>query len=88
MRHYSLMALIDVKPRLEALGGGATMPNVNKTKFASIPILIPSPAILKDFEEFAVDSFQQIQSLHHQDSCLNNARDILLPRLMNGEITV
>ena len=87
MAHYSLFVLIDIKPRLEAMGGGATMPNVNKTKFASIPILIPPLILLQEFEEFAKALFRQILLLHRQNSCLVNARDLLLPRLMNGEVT-
>ena len=87
-RYYGLFALIDIKPRLEAMGGGATMPNVNKSKFASIPILIPSQILLQEFQEFASYTFQQIQLLHQQKVALTQARDLLLPRLMNGEIEV
>ena len=88
MRHYILFALIDIKPRLEAMGGGATMPNVNKTKFASIPVLIPSQRFLKEFEVAVKKMFQQIELLKQQNSSFTRARDLLLPRLMNGEITV
>ena len=87
-RYYGLFALIDIKPRLEAMGGGATMPNVNKSKFASIPILIPSQILLQEFQEFASYTFQQIQLLHQQNVALAKARDLLLPRLLNGEIKV
>ncbi|MBL7211149.1 MAG: restriction endonuclease subunit S [Desulfobacteraceae bacterium] len=88
MRHYILFALIDIKPRLEAMGGGATMPNVNKTKFTSIPVLIPSENLLKEFEVVVKTLFQQLELLEQQKSSLTNARDLLLPRLMNGEISV
>jgi len=87
-RYYGLFALIDIKPRLEAMGGGATMPNVNKSKFASIPIFIPSQILLQEFQKFASYTFQQIQLLHQQNVALAQARDLLLPRLMNGEIKV
>ena len=87
-RYYGLFALIDIKPRLEAMGGGATMPNVNKSKFASIPILIPSQILLQEFQESASYTFQQIQLLHQQNVALTQALDLLLPRLMNGEVAV
>jgi len=38
---FAFFALKAIKPRLEAMGGGATMANVNKTKFESVPILLP-----------------------------------------------
>jgi len=88
IRHYSLFALIALKPQLEALGGGATMPNVNKTKFASIKVFIPPPILLREFEDIAATSFQQIRVLNKQISCLRRARDLLLPPLMSGEIAV
>ncbi|HOE45113.1 restriction endonuclease subunit S [Methanothrix soehngenii] len=88
LTHYSLFALTDIKPRLEAMGGGATMPNVSKTKFASIPVLIPPQIILQEFDGYAKILFQQIQLLNRQNSCLIRGRDLLLPRLMNGEIAV
>ena len=87
-QYYSLFALIDIKPHLEAMGGGATMPNVNKTKFSSIPIIIPSKILLHEFQKFASYIFQQIFLLHRQNSALTQARDLLLPRLMNGEVAV
>ena len=64
------------------------MPNVNKTKFGSIPVLIPSQILLEEFQEFANYNMQQIQLLHQQNVALAKARDLLLPRLMNGEIEV
>ena len=88
MRYYSLFALIDLKPLLEAMGGGATMPNVNKTKFSSIPLVIPPPILLREFDGIVKTSFQQMQILHEQVSRLTRARDLLLPRLMNCEVPV
>ena len=64
------------------------MPNVNKTKFTSIPVLIPSENLLKEFEVVVKTLFQQLELLEQQKSSLTNARDLLLPRLMNGEISV
>lgn len=88
LTHYSLFAAIDLKPRLEALGGGATMPNVSKSKLASLSVLIPPPKLLREFEEFSKACLHQTQALHEQALCLGRARDLLLPRLMNGEVTL
>ena len=88
MRYFILFALIDLKPQLEAMGGGATMPNVNKTKFSSIPVIIPPQILLREFNGFAKTAFQQMQLLHEQVSRLTRARDLLLPCLMNGAVQV
>jgi len=73
---------------LEALGGGATMANVNKTKFSSIEILKPSDSILMDFEKVTSKSIDQIKILQKYNFKLCQTRDLLLPRLMNGEIKI
>lgn len=87
-RYYIYFALIDLKPRLEAMGGGATMPNVNKSKFESVPTILPSKQLLINFNDFCKPIFFQIKTLSLQNKKLKEARDILLPRLMNGEIAV
>jgi len=87
-RYYAYFALGDLKSRLEAMGGGATMVNVNKGKFESLPIVIPSGSILHAFHEVCKPIFLQIKNLLIQNQKLKQARDLLLLRLMNGEIKV
>lgn len=88
LRFYSFFALEALKPRLEAMGGGATMANVNKCKFEGMPVIVPSEKLLEQFHEFCSDIFEQIKTLSLQNQKLAAARDILLPRLMNGEVAV
>lgn len=88
LRYYSYFALSDLKPRMEALGGGATMANINKTKFESLPIVIPKKIILRNFHDFCLPVFEHIKLLQIQNNKLREARDLLLPRLINGEIAV
>lgn len=88
LRYYSYFALSDLKPRLEGMGGGATMDNVNKTKFSGFPVVIPDNNTLTSFHDVVEASFSQIETLARHNACLSRARDLLLPRLMNGEIAV
>ena len=85
---YSFFALQDLKPTMEAIGGGATMNNVNKSKFESLDVLLPSESLLQNFDEVANPMFEQILNLLTQNQKLKQARDLLLPRLMSGEIAV
>jgi type I restriction enzyme S subunit len=73
---------------LEALGGGATMPNVNKSKFENLTVILPSLFLCKSYHEFSSPAFRQIQVLALQNQKLRTVRDLLLPKLMNGEISV
>jgi type I restriction enzyme S subunit len=44
--------------------------------------------LLESFDEIAEPTFSQRHNLHLQNQRLRAARDLLLPRLMNGEIAV
>lgn len=88
LQYFAYFVACDLRPRLEALGGGATMPNVNKSKFESLPFVLPSKNVLVIFNDYCTPIFSQIKNLIHQNIKLKQARDILLPKLMSGEIAV
>ncbi len=88
VRYYAYFALYSFKSRLAAAGGGATMPNVNKSKFESMPLIIPNKELLIQFHEFAKPIFKQIQILAEMNTELIVTRDLLLPRLMSGAIAI
>ena len=53
---------------MEAIGGGATMGNVNKTKFERIAVLKPKMSLLREFHEVSLPLFQQIKALSVQNA--------------------
>jgi type I restriction enzyme S subunit len=78
-----------LKPVLEALGSnGATMTNVNKGKFEKMKTIYPGSQILSTFHKLHCDNFKLILNIQHQNENLKEARDMLLPRLMNGSISI
>ena len=87
-RYYCYFAFKDMKPRLDAIGGGVTMANVSKGKFESMDLLRPTAGLLSHFDGFCMPLFLQIKVLGLQNQKLRAARDHLLPRLMSGEIAV
>jgi type I restriction enzyme S subunit len=64
------------------------VPGLNRDFAHSRPLLIPESKILRLFEEIASPIHEQIVRLEKYIGVLANARDLLLPRLMNGEIAV
>jgi len=88
LRYYCYFAFKELKPRLEAIGGGVTMANVSKGKFESLDITRPATKLLRSFDEINRPVFKQIQTLALQNQKLRTARDLLLPKLMSGEIAV
>lgn len=85
---YCYYTLQSLKSRLEGIGGGATMSNVNKSKFEGLSISIADFDLQVAFQTTAQPIFDQILSLMRQNAQLTRARDLLLPRLMDGRIPV
>ncbi len=87
--YYLYNTFLSLKEHLNNIGSnGATMTNVNKTKFESIDILIPTTSIYYLYNEAVKQSFISIKVLSSQIRLLTEARDRLLPKLMSGEIAV
>jgi type I restriction enzyme, S subunit len=66
----------------------AAIPGVNRNVLHRIPILAPTKRLIDQFGEFAKSTFEQIGVLETMNQKLSSARDLLLPRLMSGEIAV
>lgn len=67
---------------------GATRPRIARRELAALPILVPPIAMQRKFREFAEPLNEQRQNLHRQNGGLRTVRDLLLPRLMSGEVVV
>ncbi len=84
--------LFDLKSRKEEIIGnanGSTFLEISKSKFRQMKINLPHDEnVLIDFEKAFELTFDLIENLLKQNMKLRESRDILLPRLMSGEIEV
>ena len=64
------------------------VPGLNRDFAHSRLLLVPDNKILVLFEQHATEIYEQINRLTKYNQTLTQARDLLLPRLMNGEISV
>jgi type I restriction enzyme S subunit len=67
---------------------GSKMPRADWKFMQQHPVLLPSRQVLLSFRDTMLPIMQQLKVLALQNQKLAQARDLLLPRLMNGEITV
>ena len=67
---------------------GAAYPAVTAATFERADLLIPSAQLLHLFGEVTVPIAEQIHTLHCQIQNLRRTRDLLLPRLLSGQIEV
>ena len=64
------------------------VPGLNRDFAYSRSIVCPEPKVAEHFEEVVGPFFSQIQKLTDWNSKLIHARDLILPKLMNGSLTV
>lgn len=65
---------------------GSTMRHIRKDALEKVLLLVPGKVLLDEFESVVAPMREQVSILQKQNSALVKARDLLLPRLMNGEI--
>ncbi len=78
----------DYKSYIRNNAGGAAQPNANAKIIAGATVLVPKRIIQKEFRNIVEPAIQQREVLQQQNQKLAEARDLLLPRMMNGEIEV
>jgi type I restriction enzyme S subunit len=86
LRMYLLQNLISRREEIIGKASGATYKEINKSTFRDLDIVIPPPTIVEEFQLFAYDMLKQTRLLKKQMEKARAARDLLLPRLMSGEI--
>lgn len=67
---------------------GVTVNRIPIATFPEFPVLLPEQKIASAFQEEVTDLFRAVENLTEQNQKLAQARDLLLPRLMNGDIAV
>ena len=72
----------------DVIGNGAIFNAVTKAELMKVKLKTPSEKIQKEFEIESKQIYDLILNLTKQNTKLREARDILLPRLMNGQIEV
>ena len=73
---------------LENLAHGVAQLNLSPVILGQRSLLKPSSSLLRSFEEIADPILWQITTLNLKIVQLRQARDVLLPRLMSGEVAV
>lgn len=88
--HYihAYLFLRENKNGLINLSQGSAQKNINQEIIKNYEMVMPSKMIMNEFIGSVEAVFDQIKNLQLQTSKLKKARDILLPRLMNGAIPV
>ena len=71
------------------LGNTSSIGNaINSTIVKNMPIIVPNKGVVQKFDKIIINIFNQIKNLSQQNTNLKQVRDLLLTRLISGEIDV
>ena len=87
-RMFLLFNLLARVEEMIGLATGATFKELSKKTFRALPVLWPTDALLKSYEDKTYPLIQQVRLIKKQNQELTKARDLLLPKLMSGQLDV
>jgi len=89
MREFLFFSAKALKGKINDYGAtGATMTNLSRGKFASLQVVEPSEDLLCSYSKLTAPWFDKILCLQKTNRNLRAQRDLLLPKLISGEIDV
>ncbi|WEK44295.1 MAG: restriction endonuclease subunit S [Candidatus Sphingomonas colombiensis] len=88
LRMYLLQNLMWRVEEIRSHAGGATYKEISKGRFRALPILMPPLELAGEFEDQMTLLHTQVETLHIANQQLTKARDLLLPKLISGAISV
>ena len=69
-----------------AKANGSTFQEISKGNFRPLPLVLPSDTIRAAFDAFVLPIYRRIEKNEKESRSLSQTRDLLLPKLMSGEI--
>ena len=88
-RYYLFLLMRNMTDDLYArASGGTATDNLNTGDFSRIEVSLPPGSSIKNFDGAAKDYFGKIYANQLQIRTLSHLRDTLLPKLMNGEVSM
>lgn len=70
------------------LNNDAAVPGLNRSQAYSLPFLKPSDKVLEEFSSHCKPIYELVRKLNKKNTNLRAQRDLLLPKLVSGEIDV
>jgi len=86
--HFHLAEMILRDLELTQLRSGTAQPQLTIAGLIGVKLKLPNKEALIEYNKIVDPSFDLIHTLEKQNAKLREARDILLPKLMNGQIEV
>lgn len=87
-REFAFLTLLTNRERIVGLRLGAAQQNISQVLLRNFECVKPPPAIAAQFAERTAPLFDGILTLQRQIQTLRQTRDLLLPRLLSGQVNL
>ena len=87
-QHFLFYQLKENFKKEDSMGGGTIFKAVTKREMLGVRVLVPNGDLERAFEERVEPGEVLIESLTKRNAALREARDLLLPRLISGDLDV
>ncbi len=85
---FIFQQLVEQFKEVDTMGGGTIFKAVTKSDVHGIWILLPSRQLVEKFEQLFSPTFTLLEILTAKNELLCQTRDLLLPKLVSGEVEV
>lgn len=85
---YSLVKSFEFNSQKDLLATGATQVSLNNEGISKIEFIEPTENVVRDYGKFILQIINKIFVLQKINNQLKEARDILIPKLITGEIEI
>lgn len=87
-QRYRYFALVEGVEQFRSRAVGAVFDAIIRDTFKLIPFVVPDHTFIQMFSDYASPILGQVDVISNETRKLAQARDLLLPRFMNGGIVV
>jgi type I restriction enzyme S subunit len=83
---FVFQQLVDQFKEVDMMGGGTIFKSVTKEDVFGIKMVAPTTSVIERFEFIAKSLFRELEVLTFKNQNLRQTRDLLLPKLISGEV--
>ena len=73
---------------IDLIASGATFKEIGRSLFKKLKILRPDKKTMDDFSQIVIPVYKEIEILQTKNTNLQKTRDLLLPRLVSGKLSL
>jgi type I restriction enzyme S subunit len=87
-RAFAFLFLLENRDKLIGLGQGAAQQNISQVVLKNFPAFRPPVSLMQAFSVMVEPLLDNVRNLQHKNTTLRRTRDLMLPKLISGEVDV